>query len=45
MVELIVAIFDGLGFYYSVHFMIGLIKKLDKNAKKQIQLKDKSYEK
>ena len=34
MVELIVTIFAGLGFCASVHFVIHLIGKLDKNAKK-----------
>ena len=36
MIELIVTIFAGLGFCASVHFVIGLIGKLDKNAKKEI---------
>ena len=36
MVELIVTIFAGLGFCASVHFVIGLIEKLDNNAKKEI---------
>ena len=36
MVELIVTIFAGLGFCTSVHFVIGLIGKLDKNAKKTL---------
>ena len=36
MVELIVTIFAGLGFCASVHFVIHLIGKLDKNAKKEI---------
>ena len=35
MVELIVTIFAGIGFCASVHFVIGLIEKLDKNAKKK----------
>ena len=44
MVELIVTIFAGLGFCASVHFVIGLIEKLDKNAKKEIeQTDDKHY--
>ena len=37
MIELIVTIFAGLGFCASVHFVIGLIGKLDKNAKKEIE--------
>ena len=41
MVELIVTIFAGLGFCASVYFVIGLIGKLDRNAKNKIQLKDK----
>ena len=37
MIKLIVTIFAGLGFCASVHFVIHLIGKLDKNAKKEIQ--------
>ena len=33
MVELIVAIFAGLGFCYSVQFVIRLIEKMNKNAR------------
>jgi len=33
MVELIVTIFAGLGFYYMVHFVIHLIEKMNKNIK------------
>ena len=43
MVELIVTIFAGLGFCASVHFVIGLIGKLDKNAKKEIEPTDDKH--
>lgn len=43
MVELIVTIFAGFGFCASVHFVIGLIGKLDNNAKKEIQPKDNKH--
>ena len=33
MVELIVIIFAGLGFYSMVHFVIHLIEKMNKNIK------------
>ena len=33
MVELIVAIFAGLGFYSMVHFVIHLIENMNKNTK------------
>ena len=43
MIELIVTIFAGLGFCSSVHFVIHLIEKLDRNAKKQVESTDKIY--
>ena len=43
MIELIVTIFAGLGFCASVHFVIGLIGKLDKNAKKEIEPTDDKH--
>lgn len=33
MVELVVTIFAGLGFYSMVHFVIHLIEKMNKNIK------------
>ena len=37
MVELIVSIFAGLGFCYSVHFIIRLIEKMNKNARELLK--------
>ena len=43
MVELIVTIFDGLGFCASAYLLIHLIGKLNRNTKKQVESTDKIY--